>query len=157
MQLRKQRLPVHPGQIHFVDKYKGGDAVLLQQPPEGQCVGLDPVSAADDPYCAIQDGKGPFGFRSQIRMARGIHQGDLQSVRFQNGLLGKNGDAPLPFQIMGVQKGIPVIHPTQGAFGTGAIQQGFAMGGLAGVNMSQKTDAAWCFQFLCAHKCPPVS
>ena len=95
--------------------------MLSQQPPQSQGVGLHAVCAADNQYGAIQNGKGAFSLGGQVCVTRGIHQGDLQRGGFQNRLLGKNGDTPLAFQVMGIQECIPVIHPSQGAFCAGAI------------------------------------
>ena len=115
---------------------------MLQHPPEGQGVGLDAVGAADDQHRAIQYRHHSFRFRGKIHMPRGIHQGQGQLFRGKQGLLGENGDAPLPFQIVGVQKCVAVIHPSPGPTGTGAVQQSFGKGGLARVHMGHKADTA---------------
>ena len=74
-------------------------------------------------------------------MARGVQQGQVQAVQRQAGLLGENSDPPLPLLIISVQKGIPVVHPSQAAQLTTLIEQALRQGGLARVHMGQQADA----------------
>src|SRR5699024_10329404 len=71
--------------------------------------------------------------------AGGVQPGDLGAapVQLEQGLFGKYGDAPGPFQAVGVQKGVPVVHTAQAADGPGAVQHRFGQGGLARVHMGQ--------------------
>ena len=96
LQLLQQLLPVRPGQVHFVDEKKHRHLVALQQPPEGQRVGLDPVGAADHQHGAVQHRHGALRLRREVHMPRGVHQNELPVGGFQPGLLGENGDSPLP-------------------------------------------------------------
>ena len=140
LQLCHQRLPFRTRQVHLVDEEEGGDAVPLQQPPEGDGVGLNAVGAGDHQHRAVQNAHDPLGLGRKIHMAGGIHNGHIPIGCFQQGLLGENGDAPCPLQIVGVKIRIPVIHPAQGPSCTGNIQQGFAQCGLARVHMGQQTS-----------------
>ena len=140
LELRENGLPVGAGQVHFVDEEKHRHLVPLQQPPEGQGVGLDAVGAADEQHRAVKDGHGPLGLGGKVHMARGVHQGHVSGFRLQKGLLGENGNAPGPFQGVGVQKGVSVVHPSQGPPGAGGIEQGLAEGGLPRIHMGQKTQ-----------------
>ena len=136
-QVRKQLRPALPGGVHLGDEDKGGHPAPPQQGPKGLRVGLDPVRAADDQDPYVHGGHGPLGLAGQIRMARGIQKGQLQLVRPEPGLLGEDGDAPLPLQGMGIQKGIPMVHPAQLPEHAGAKQQRFGQGGLPRVHVGQ--------------------
>ena len=46
-------------------------------------------------------------------------------------------DTPGPFQGVGIQKSIPMIHPSQSPPGTGNIQKGLGKGRLSGIYMGQ--------------------
>ena len=137
-QFRQQFLTGLPGQVHFVDKQEGGHLVPLQQPPQGHGVGLQAIGAADHQHGAVQNGHGPLRLGGEVHVTRGIHQGDLPVRGGESGLLGENGNASGPFQCVGVQHGIPMIHPAQGPPGAADIEQPLAEGGLSRVHMSQQ-------------------
>ena len=90
-------------------------------------MGLDPVGAADHQHGAVQYLQRPLHFGGEIHVARGVQQGDLpvrpgSAVRQRkHRLFGKNGDAPLPLQVLRIQEGVPVVHPAQGTDGARPI------------------------------------
>ena len=71
-------------------------------------------------------------------MARGVHQCQRPVRRFQPGLLGENGNAPLPFQVTAVQKRVPVVHTPQHPAGAGHIEHCLRKRGLARVHMGHQ-------------------
>lgn len=73
-------------------------------------------------------------------MARCVQQGQVQTVQRQAGLFGENGDAPLPLLGVGVQKGVPVVHPSQAAQLSALIEQRLRQGGLARIHMGKQTS-----------------
>ena len=88
-------------------------------------------------------------------MARSVQQGQVQAVQRQTGLLGENGDAPLPLLGVGVQESVPVVHPPQAAQLAALIEQRLRQSGLARVHMGQQTGTDLFFLFfklLFAHK-----
>ena len=86
-------------------------------------MGLNPVGAADDQHRAVQHRHSPLRLRGEIHMARGVNEDDLPAGRLQNGLLGKNRNAPGPLQLMGVQKRVLMVHPPQSPPGPAAVEQ----------------------------------
>ena len=54
-------------------------------------------------------------------MARGVQQRGLLLPQGEHRLLGVDGDAPLPLQLVRVQEGVPVVHPAQGPDAAGLI------------------------------------
>ena len=58
----------------------------------------------------------------------------------QHRLLGEDGDAPLPLHGVRVQKGIPVVHPSQAPQGAALIEQRLGQRGLPRVHMGQYSD-----------------
>ena len=129
--------PVRPGQIHLVDKEEHRDLVTLQQPPKGAGVGLHTVGAADDQHRAVQHLQRPLHLCRKVHMTRGIQNLKLHIIYGQAGLLGKDGDPPLPLQAVGIQKGVPVIHPAQLAQLAAPVEHGLRQGGLTRVHMGQ--------------------
>ena len=128
-------------EVGFVDEYKGGDLSRPQQPPQGQGVALDAGGRADDQNGAVQHIQRPLHLRGEIHMPRGVQQGGVEVVgQVKGGLLGEDGDAPLPFQCEGIEKGVAVIHPPKGADGAGDIQHGLRKSRFSGVHMGQNAD-----------------
>ena len=157
LELRHQLFPLHARQVHFVDEQKGGHVIPLQQPPKGDRVGLNAVGTGNHQHRAVQNGHGPFRLGGEIHVTGCIHQGDFSIFRLQQSLLGENGNASGPLQIVGVQIGIAVIHTAQCAPGTGAVKQCFRKCGLARVHMGHQGDIAWRLFHLFRHKKRPLS
>ncbi len=84
-------------------------------------MGLDPVGGADDQYGAVQDLQGALHLTGEVHMPRGVQKGDLPVPKGEHRLLGEDGDTTLPLQVLRIQKGVPVVHPAQGADGAGFI------------------------------------
>ena len=132
------------GQIHLVHKHKGGHPVPGQQLPQRFGVGLYAVGPADHQHRIVQHLQGALGFGGKIHVARRIQQrqlgflGTVGGRQRQHGLLGKNRDAPGAFLAVGIQKSVPVIHPTQLAQHARAVQKPFGQRGFAAVHMGQK-------------------
>ena len=111
--------------------------IPLQKIPKCQGVGLNAIGAADDQHRAVQNPQSPLHLGRKVRVARGVHQREPPVLRLQYGLLGENGNPPLPFQRLGVQKGIPVIHPPQAPPGPALIQQRLRKRGLPRIHMGK--------------------
>ena len=105
--------PVNPRGVHLIDKQKHRDPPLPEKPPQGQGVGLDPGGGADHQHRAVQHLQRALHLPGEIHMARGIQDGHLRRGQGQQGLLGENGDTPAALLLIGVQEGVPVIHPPQ--------------------------------------------
>ena len=74
---------------------------------------LDAVGTGNHQNGVIQHLQGTLHLGGKVHMAWGVHQRDLHLGQGQDRLFGENGNAPLPLQIVVVQKGILVIHPAQ--------------------------------------------
>ena len=74
-------------------------------------------------------------------MARGVQQGDGEVPQGQDGLLGEDGDTPLPLLGIGIQKGVLVVYPAQGAQLPAAEEKPLGEGGFSRVHVGQYTDA----------------
>ena len=74
---------------------------------------LDAVGAADDQDGVIQHLERPLHFRGEVHVARGVQQCHRPFPQGEHRLLGEDGDAPLPLQVVGVQEGVLVVHPSQ--------------------------------------------
>ena len=133
-------LPAGVGQVHLGDKEEGGDLVAPEQPPQGLRVGLDPVGGADDQDGVVQHLEGALHLGGEVHMAGGVQEGDRQRRGLEQGLLGEDGDAPVPLQGVGVQIGVPVVHPSQGGDGPGGVEQGLGQGGFPRVHVGQNAD-----------------
>ena len=86
-------------------------------------------------------------------MARRVQQGGMEITRqIQYGLLGKNGDTPLPFQMERIEKGVAVVYPAQHPDGAGDIQHSLRKCGFTCVHMGQQTNTNILFSSLFAHE-----
>jgi hypothetical protein len=132
------------GKVGFIQKENDGDVPLLQEAPEGSGVGLDAVGGADDQDGGVEHIQGALGFAGKIGMAGGVHEGQVRAVPGEAGFLGKDGDAPVLFHGIGIQKGVAVIHATLAAQGSGKEEYGLRKGGFARVHMGTKPDDRSC-------------
>ena len=71
------------------------------------------------------------------RRAGGVDQGKMPVIDGKAGLARKHGNAPLPLNLVGVQRGIAMVHPAKAANGPRVVQQLFRQGGFACVHMGQ--------------------
>ena len=117
-------------------------------------MGLHTIGAADDQHGSIQNGHDTLRFRGKIHVTGGVHQCDIQRIRGGQCLLGKNSDAPLALQAVGVQKSIAVVHTAKATADTALIEQCLGKSGLSGVHMGQQPDTARRFPLL-GHKNAP--
>ena len=74
---------------------------------------LHAVGAADHQDGVVQHLQRPLHLRGEIHVPRRIQQRYLHLAQRQHRLLGEDGDAPLPLQLEGVQKGVLMVHPPQ--------------------------------------------
>ena len=102
---------------------------------------LHPVRRADEQHRIVQYLERPLHLGGEVHVAGGIQQGELRPLPAQPGLLGEDGDAPLPLLDVGVQERVPVVHPPQLPDPAGQVQHGLGQRGLAGVHMGQQSCA----------------
>ena len=112
-----------------------------QEPPQGEGVALDPVGAADDQNGVVQHLEGALHLAGEVHVAGGVQQGDGHGLQGEHRLFGEDGDAPLPLLGVGVQKGVPVVHPAQAAQLAAGVQKSLGQGGLARVHMGQNAHS----------------
>ena len=110
-------------------------------------MGLDPGGGADHQHGGIQHLEGPLHLPGEVHVARGVQQGDLRLRQGQQGLLGEDGDAPTALLLVGVQEGVPVVHPAQSPQLAGGVEQGLRQGGLARVHVGQYADHQFLHRF----------
>ena len=84
---------------------------------------------------------------AKIRMARRIHNVDLAAFEDDGSVLGQDGDAALPLQLVRVHH--PVSHLLVGSKGPGLPQHGVYQRRLSMINMGNDGDIA----YRLAHKC----
>ena len=132
---------IRPGKVHFGHKQEGGDPAALQKPPQRFRMRLYAVRAGNHQHGAVHHREAPFHLGRKVHVAGGVQQGDAGVLPVQHGLFGKDGDAPLPFQAVGVEEAVPVIHPALLLHGPGKNQHGLGQGGLPGVHMGDEPDA----------------
>ena len=69
------------GQVHLIDKEEHRHLVALQQPPQGQGMGLDPIGAADHQNGIVQHLQGALHLGRKVHMAGGVQQGHFQIAK----------------------------------------------------------------------------
>ena len=103
MQVGKQRGAVGTRQVHLVDEQEGRNAAPLEQLPQRQRVTLYAVGTAYDQNGAVEHLQGALHLSRKVHVTRSVQQGDLYVVsEWEDGLLGKNRDAALAFNRVGI-------------------------------------------------------
>ena len=77
---------------------------------------------------------------AEVGVARGVHDVDLHAVVLHGGILGHDGDAPLPLQVVGVHH--PVHHRLVLPVDARLLQHLVHQGGLAVVHMGDDGDVS---------------
>ena len=101
---------------------------------------LHAVGAADDEHGVVKHLQGAFGLGGKIDVSGRVEQIEDGVAVVEHSLLGKNGDAALALQRVGVQKGVLVVNAAELADVARAVHHGFAQGGFARVHMRQYAD-----------------
>ena len=82
----------------------------------------------------------PFHLAAEVGVARRVHDVDLGILIMDGGVLGQDGDAPLPFQVPGVHD--PVLHHLVFPENAPLPQHFVDQGGLAVVHVGDDGDIA---------------
>ena len=88
---------------------------------------------------------------AEVGVARGVHDVDLHVAVLDGGVLGQDGDAPLPLQVPGVHD--PVLDLLVGPEGAALLEHFVHEGGLAVVNVGDDGDVS---KVLVLHKYLPL-
>ena len=137
LQFPQPHRPVRPRQVAFVHKNKCRYAIFLQKPPQRFGVALHPVGAGDHQHRVVQHLQGALRLGGKVHVPRRVQQRQHRAGQLQHRLLGKNRDAARFFQRVGVQKGVPVVHPAQPPQRPRPVQHRLAQRGLAAVHVGQ--------------------
>ena len=105
-----QQLFVRSILVHFINKQKHRDAIAFEQPPKSSCMSLYSVRTADHQYCIVQHLKSTLHLCRKIRMSRRIQQSYFLITKGEFRLFGKYCNSSGPFQLMGVEKCILIVH-----------------------------------------------
>ena len=98
---------------------------------------LDTVRSADDENGVIENLEGALGFRRKIHMSRGIEEYDVQISELHAGLAGKDRDAAVPFDVICIEKCVPMIHAPGLPQRAAEIEHGFRERCFSGVHMGE--------------------
>ena len=74
MQILLHLLLALDGQIGLVDEQEGGNAVVVQQLPQGTGMILHSVGGGDHQNGVVQKGQGALGLGGEIHVAGGVQQ-----------------------------------------------------------------------------------
>ena len=95
------------------------------------------VHQKDDAVDPLQD---PLHLPAEVGVAGGVHDVDLHVPVLDGGVLGQDGDAPLPLQVAGVHH--PVLDLLVGPEGAALFQHLVDEGGFAVVDVGDDGDVA---------------
>ena len=137
LELGEQLRFVGAGRVHFVDEDECGHLIAIEQSPQRFGMALDAVRAGDDEDGVVEHGERTFRFGGEVDVSRSIEQGDGEVGRGDDGRLGEDGDAALPFHGVRVEEGVAMVDTSEFAHLASGIKQGFRQRGLACVHMRQ--------------------
>lgn len=153
-QLRVQvQFPVHllldpfdvgGGQIDLVDHRDDGEVVLHGQVEIGHGLGLHPLGGVHQEQHPLAGGQGPGDLVREIDVARGVDEVEFVFPAVPGGVgqadgVALDGDAPLPFQVHGVQDLVAKLALLNHA---GPLDETVRQGGLAVVDMGDDAEVA---------------
>ena len=147
----EQRVPVRRLYIHFVEEQNDRHLIAPQQPPERDGVALNACRAADDEHGAVEHLQRPLHLGGKIHMARRIEQRQRTAGQREDGLLGKDRDAPAALLRVGVKKRIAVVDAAECADDARPVEHGLRQRRLARVHMRKQPHAKPFFRPLCHH------
>ena len=124
-QIGERRGSIGAGGIHLVDEDEGGYLVSGEQSPQGFGVALHAVGAGDHENRVVEHTQHTFGFGGEVHVAGCVEQREVQIAAAHGCLVGMDGDAALFLQRFGVEEGVAVVHATEFADASGAVQQRF--------------------------------
>ena len=105
------------------------------------------VGAADHQDHRVQHRQHPLRLRGKVHVARRVQQRHLQIPQRKGRADGEDGDAPLHFDAVVVEVGVPMVHPAHAAQYPHPVENVLRQGGLARVHVGEYADA----QFFIAH------
>ena len=112
-ELAQKHVLVRAHQVHLVDEKKRRHLVAREQAPERSRVALHAVAAADDEHCVVEHRQRALHLGGEIDVARRVKQRELLIARKQHCLLGKDRDAALALELVGVEEGVAVVDAAE--------------------------------------------
>ncbi len=134
------------GAVYLVDAYDDRELQLQGLAEHELRLGhgaLEGVHHQDDAVDHLQH---PLHLAAEVRMARGVNDVDFSPFVQDGGIFGKDGDAPLAFDIIGVHDALR--HVLAFAEHAALLQQLIHQSGLAVVYMGYDGDVPYIFSFL---------
>ena len=95
--------------------------------------GIGPFGRVHQDQHPVHHPQDPLDLAPEVGVARGIHDVDLGAVPPHGGVLGQDGDAPLPLQRVGVHH--PLLHLLVGPEGPRLPEHLIHQGGLAVIDV----------------------
>ena len=139
-------MKVRTDTIQFVDKNNTRHAVFVRLPPHGLRLWFDPANPTEDDNGAVQHAQAALHLGGKIHMAGRINDIDLMVVPVAGNGRRRNRDAPLTFLRHPVGDRRPFVHLTDFVRETCIVQDAFAHGGLAAINVGDDADVSSFFQ-----------
>ena len=138
--------PVHVrrGQVDLVDHRDDGEVVLHGQIEVGHGLGLHALGGVHQQQHPLAGGQGPGDLVGEIHVARGVDEVELVFDAVVGGVgqadgVALDGDAPLPFDVHGVQDLVAELAVLHHA---GPLDEAVRQGGLAVVDMGDDAEVA---------------
>ncbi|MNJ44206.1 hypothetical protein D3C77_392480 [compost metagenome] len=103
-------LHIRSNPVHFIYKKEAGNAMLAQKLPYNLRLPFDSLDGANDDYRIIHRLNTPLHLGGEINMSRRIDQIIAGPPVTEHPLIRKHCNAPLPFDLMAVQKRVLMIN-----------------------------------------------
>ena len=132
--------------VHLVDERDARNVVLGRLSPNGLGLGLNAAACAEDRHRAVEDAERTLDFNGEVDVSGGVDEVDAAASPSGGRRGGSDGDTSLLLLDHPVHRRAAVVDLADLVVDTGVIQNSFARGGLARVDMRHDTDVAGFFQ-----------
>ena len=128
------------GAVDLVDHHHRGQAGLERLAQHVAGLGQRPLGGVHEQEHAVHHLEGALHLAAEVGVARGVHDVDLGVVVVDRGVLGQDGDAALPLELVRVHDALAVLLVR--AEDAALLEQGVHQGGLAVVDVGDDGDVS---------------
>ena len=143
LNLGDDALRIRAGAVHLVDERQPRDVIAFHLAIDGDRLRLHAADGAQHEDRAVEHAQAALDFDGEIDVARRVDQVDRAVFPFDRGGGAGDGDSALAFEVHVVHGGPALaFHLLHAMDSAGVVQDSFAQGGFARVDVGRDADVA---------------